>query len=63
MVKDKVVVGVTGGDSASGYINAFEAKTGEAAWRFYAARFRGRVNRAPKPGEGESWKLGGGAHG
>ena len=60
VVKDKVVVGVTGGDSAHrGYINAFEAKTGKAVWRFYTI---------PGPGEpgfetweGESWKLGGGA--
>jgi alcohol dehydrogenase (cytochrome c) len=60
VVKDKVVVGVTGGDSAHrGYLNAYEAKTGKQAWRFYTI---------PGPGEpgfetweGDSWKLGGGA--
>ncbi len=60
VVKDKVIVGVTGGDSAHrGYLNAFDARTGKAAWRFYTI---------PGPGEpgsetwaGESWKLGGGA--
>jgi alcohol dehydrogenase (cytochrome c) len=60
VVKDKVVVGVTGGDSAHrGYLNAFEAKTGKPAWRFYTI---------PGPGEpgietwkAESWKFGGGA--
>jgi alcohol dehydrogenase (cytochrome c) len=59
-VKDKVVVGSTGGDGAfRGYLTAFDAKTGHLAWRFYTV---------PKPGEqgndtwkGDSWKFGGGA--
>jgi len=60
VVKDKVIVGVTGGDSAHrGYLNAFDAKTGKRAWRFWTI---------PGPGEkghetwvGDSWKHGGGA--
>ncbi len=60
VVKDKVVVGVTGGDSAHrGYINAFDARTGKQVWRFWTI---------PGPGEpghetwkGESWKYGGGS--
>ncbi len=60
IVKDKVVVGVTGGDSAHrGYINAFDARTGRHVWRFWTI---------PGPGEpghetwkGESWKYGGGS--
>jgi alcohol dehydrogenase (cytochrome c) len=60
VVKDKVLVGVTGGDSAHrGYINAFFMKDGHRAWRFWTI---------PGPGEkgheswsGDSWKLGGGA--
>ncbi len=60
VVKDKVIVGVTGGDSAHrGYLNAFEAKTGKQAWRFYT------IPAAGEPGsetwEGDSWKYGGGA--
>jgi len=59
-VKGKVIVGVTGGDSAHrGYLSAFEATTGKLDWRFYTI---------PAPGEpgsetwaGDSWKLGGGA--
>ncbi len=59
-VKDKVIVGSTGGDGAfRGYITAFDAKTGRLAWRFYTV---------PGPGEkghdtwkGESWRFGGGA--
>jgi len=60
VVKDKVIVGVTGGDSAHrGYLNAFDAKTGKQAWRFYT------IPAAGEPGsetwEGDSWKYGGGA--
>ncbi len=60
VVKDIVVTGVTGGDSAHrGYINAFDAKTGRHRWRFWAI---------PGPGEpghetwkGDSWQYGGGS--
>jgi alcohol dehydrogenase (cytochrome c) len=60
LVKDKVITGVTGGESAHrGYISAFDAKTGQLAWRFYTI---------PEPGQpgsetwtGDSWKLGGGS--
>lgn len=59
-VKDKVIVGSTGGDGAlRGYLTAFDARTGRLAWRFYTV---------PAPGEkgnetwkGDSWKFGGGA--
>jgi glucose dehydrogenase len=35
-VKDKVIVGVAGGDGAfRGYLTAFDAKTGRFAWRFF----------------------------
>jgi alcohol dehydrogenase (cytochrome c) len=58
VVKDKVIVGVTGGDSAHrGYLNAFDAETGKHIWRF---------NTIPAPGEPgsetwseDSWKWGG----
>ncbi len=60
VVKDKVIVGVTGGDSAHrGYLTAYTAKTGEQAWRFYT------IPGAGEPGvetwKGDSWKFGGGA--
>lgn len=59
LVKNKVIVGVTGGDSAHrGYLTAFDAATGRLVWRFFTI---------PGPGEpghetwaGESWKHGGG---
>jgi alcohol dehydrogenase (cytochrome c) len=58
IVKDKVVVGVAGGEyGIRGFIAAFEAQTGKEAWRFYTI---------PGPGEpghetwsGDSWMHGG----
>ena len=58
-VKDKVIVGIAGGDYGTrGFIDAYRADTGERAWRFHTV---------PGPGEpgndtwaGESWKTGGG---
>ncbi len=60
IVKDKVIVGVAGGEyGIRGYIAAYDAKTGKEAWRFYTV---------PGPGEagnetwaGDSWKTGGGS--
>jgi alcohol dehydrogenase (cytochrome c) len=60
VVKDKVIVGVAGGDyGIRGYLDAYEAQTGKRAWRFYTI---------PGPGEpgnetwaGDSWKTGGAA--
>jgi alcohol dehydrogenase (cytochrome c) len=58
VVKDKVVVGVSGGEyGIRGFIDAYDAETGKRAWRFYTI---------PGPGEpgnetwaGDSWKTGG----
>ena len=61
VVKDKVIVGVAGGEfGIRGFIAAYDAKTGKEAWRFYTI---------PGPGEpghetwrrGDSWKHGGGS--
>ena len=49
LVKDKVIVGVAGGDFASrGFIDAYNVETGERAWRFWA------VPGAGEPGF-ETW--------
>src|SRR5581483_9027340 len=58
VVKDKVIVGVGGGEGPiRGFVAAFDAKTGKEAWRFYT------VPAAGEPGvetwSGESWKTGG----
>ena len=60
VVKDKVIVGIAGGEFANrGFIDAYDPATGERVWRFYTI---------PAPGEpgsetwqGEIWQRGGGA--
>src|SRR5205809_950403 len=60
VVKDKVIVGVAGGEfGIRGFIAAFDARTGREAWRF---------NTIPGPGEpghetwkGDAWEHGGGS--
>src|SRR5687768_15356908 len=57
VVKDKVIVGVGGGEyGIRGFVAAYDAKTGKEAWRFYTI---------PGPGEpgfdtwkGDAWKYG-----
>ena len=58
VLKDKVIVGVAGGEFGTrGFLDAYDAATGQRAWRFYTI---------PGPGEpgndtwkGDSWKNGG----
>ncbi len=57
-VKDKIIVGISGGEfGIRGFLDAYDARTGERAWRFYTV---------PGPGdpafgtyEGDSWMTGG----
>jgi len=57
-VKDKIVVGITGGEfGLPGYVDAYDPATGKRIWRFHTV---------PQPGEfghdtwsGDSWKRGG----
>ena len=43
IIKDKIIIGVAGGEyGVRGFIAAYEADTGEEAWRFYTiSRTRG----------------------
>ena len=58
VLKDKVIVGVAGGEFGTrGFLDAYDAASGQRAWRFYTI---------PGPGEpgndtwkGDSWKNGG----
>ncbi len=60
VVKDKVIVGVTGGDSAHrGYLTALDVKTGRQQWQFYTIPAPGE--KGHETWEGDSWKYGGGA--
>ncbi len=58
VVKDKLIVGMAGGErGVSGFLDAYDTRTGQRLWRF---------NTIPQPGEpnfgtwaGDSWKTGG----
>jgi alcohol dehydrogenase (cytochrome c) len=58
VVKDKVLVGISGGEyGVRGFVDAYDARSGRCAWRFYTV---------PGPGEpghdtwkGDSWQRGG----
>jgi alcohol dehydrogenase (cytochrome c) len=58
VVKDKVIIGIAGAEyGIRGFLDAYDARTGKRAWRFWAV---------PGPGEpgnetwsGDSWKYGG----
>ena len=58
-VKDKIIVGVAGGEfGIRGFIEAFDAKTGSSAWRFYTIPGKGEPGNETW-GPGDSWKSGG----
>src|SRR5579859_80131 len=58
VIKNMVLVGISGGEyGIRGFIDAYDARTGQRKWRFYTV---------PAPGEpggdtweGDSWKIGG----
>jgi len=60
VVKDKVIVGVGGGEfGIRGFIAAFDAKTGKEAWRFYT--IPGPGEKGHESWQGDAWKNGGGS--
>jgi alcohol dehydrogenase (cytochrome c) len=59
-IDGKVIVGVSGGEAGiRGFVDAYEAKTGKQAWRFWT------IPGVGEPGHetwsGDDWKTGGGA--
>ncbi len=57
-VKNLVIVGVSGGEyGIRGFIDAYDANTGERKWRFYTIPGPGEAGH--ESWEGESWKIGG----
>jgi alcohol dehydrogenase (cytochrome c) len=59
IVNDKVVVGVAGGEYAiRGFLDAYDAKTGERAWRFWTIPAPGEPGSETWPAE--VWERGGG---
>ena len=63
VAKDRVVIGIRGGDSGRvrGFIDAFNAETGEKAWRFYTVPAPGEPGSETWPDDTEAWRFGGGS--
>ena len=58
VIKNLVLVGVSGGEyGIRGFIDAYDAATGERKWRFYTIPAKGEPGN--ETWEGESWKIGG----
>lgn len=58
VVKDKVITGVAGGEyGIRGFIDAYDAKTGQRVWRRYTIPGPGEPGN--ETWEGDSWKTGG----
>jgi alcohol dehydrogenase (cytochrome c) len=58
VVKDKVIVGVGGGEGKTrGFVAAFDTATGKEAWRFYT--IPGPDEFGHETWSGDSWKTGG----
>lgn len=64
-IKGKVLVGVSGGEAGiRGFVDAYDAATGNRAWRFYTVPAPGEPGHESWPTEGkykDSWKTGGGS--
>jgi alcohol dehydrogenase (cytochrome c) len=66
IVKDKVIMGISGAEyGIRGFIDAYDAKTGKRAWRFYTVPSPDdkaeHAQVAAKSWEGKSWMTGGGS--
>ena len=58
IVKDKVIVGTAGGEyGIRGFIAAYDAATGNEAWRFYTIPGKGEPGN--ETWAGDSWQHGG----
>ena len=61
VVRNKVIVGVAGSDFATrGFIDAYDAQTGERAWRFYTIPLRGEPGGDTWPSDEVALRGGGG---
>ena len=60
VVKDKVIVGVAGGEfGIRGFISAYDAATGEEAWKFYTIPGPGEPGHETWEGDTDAWQHGG----
>jgi alcohol dehydrogenase (cytochrome c) len=59
-LRDKIVIGVSGGEAGvRGFIDAYDAKTGQRAWRFWT--IPGPGERGHESWRSDGWKTGGGS--
>jgi alcohol dehydrogenase (cytochrome c) len=62
VVKDKVIIGPAGGEyGIRGFIAAYDAKTGQQAWRFNTVPGPGEPGHQTWEGETNAWEHGGGS--
>ncbi len=62
VVKDKVIVGVAGGEfGIRGFIAAYDAETGDEAWRFHTIPAPGEPGFETWQDAGDAWQHGGGS--
>jgi len=60
-IRDKVLVGVSGGEAGvRGFVDAYDAKSGRRAWRFYTIPGPGEPGHETWPAN-DVWKNGGGS--
>lgn len=60
-VKDKVIAGISGGEyGIRGFVDAYDAKTGKRAWRFWTIPAPGEPGHETWGGEQPTWMTGGG---
>jgi alcohol dehydrogenase (cytochrome c) len=58
-VKDKILIGISGGEFGTrGFLDAYDAKTGDHAWRLWTIPAPGEKYHETW-GDGDSWKTGG----
>ncbi|SDN73981.1 PQQ-dependent dehydrogenase, methanol/ethanol family [Geodermatophilus sp. DSM 45219] len=61
VVKDRVVVGSSGGEfGVRGHLDAYDMETGERVWRCYTIPKPGEPGSETWPSDGEAWARGGG---
>ena len=59
-VKDKIIMGTAGGEyGIRGFVDAYDAETGERVWRFYTIPGPGEPGH--ETWENDAWKTGGGS--
>ena len=62
VIKDKVIAGIAGADSGiRGFLDAYDAKTGERIWRFWTVPAPGEPGSETWEGGSNAWKHGGGS--